>query len=59
MEKFTDFRQLLMPLDFFFQKIFHGLHIMIGGSFDLLDVPGIIYTEVFSNCIKKFVGRLA
>lgn len=40
---------------FFFQEVFYGFYIVVGGVFNFFDMECICFIEVGGNCIKELI----
>ena len=56
MEEFVDRLKRGIALDLFLEEIFDGLHIVIGGSLDVLHPMCIFDIEVLNDGIEQGVG---
>ena len=45
-----------MKKRYLFEKVFHRLHIMISGAFDILDPLGILLIELLHDTAEDVVG---
>ncbi len=41
---------------FFFQPVFHGFHVVVGGALDGLDAGGIVFREVLHQALEHLAG---
>ena len=51
--------QLVVAGDFFLEKVFNRLDVMVCGALDILDALGIFFIELVNNAIEYCVGMVA
>ena len=56
MNEFADRIDFLIGGDFFFEIIFDGLDIVVGGALNILDALRIVFAEIVQNILQKGVG---
>ena len=59
MNEFTDFFQLGATGYFFFQQVFNGFDIVVGGFFYVFDALGVAFRKIADDTVQKLGCRRA
>ena len=59
MGKFADGFQFAVTGHFFLEVVLHGLYVVVGGTFDILDTLCVLEGKILGNIVEELAGMFA